>query len=376
MSYGLVGRGGDAVQVKALAEALAVLGHEVRLVGPHRLEPYQFETRSGKLRSLLRSLPWWAKDFLELGLNLRALELTRHALRREKFVLAFHRAGIYDFIGIQIAKSCPLIAYLDAPFPAERAFRGEGYFKRLHTWAMRSLGQSARLIVTVSEASKEYYVGLGLPAEKILVMPNGISEKWYHWALQLARERPPLVQGPPWTIGFVGSLSPWHRVDLLLEAMSILKEDRYRLLIVGHGAAYPKLRVLAKKLRLEEKVSWLGAIPHDQVVNKIAQFDIAVLPGTLSTGAPIKLFEYAALARPTIAPNLPNLRAWFTEDEILFIKPADPQALAEAILFMCEAPEQARLRGLKAQARAAQYTWENIVRTILQNAGFMQIKQQ
>jgi len=369
LSYSLVGRGGDAVQVLALAEALRNLGHGVKPVGPSALHPYEFMRPGSRLRDLLRRLPWWAKDFIELALNSRTLMRVALMLRRERFDLVFHRAGIYDFVGPWLASRYPLIVWLDAPFPVERAFRGVGYFRGLHERAMRALGRKARLIATVSQASKEYYVELGLPPEKILVVPNGILRRSYRQGLKLAERRPPFSQGPPWVIGFVGSLSRWHRVDLLFEAFQFLEERNpgmFKLCIVGMGEGYKNLRSLEQRLALEGKVEWRGPLPHEGAFAATAEFDIAVLPNTLPTGAPMKLFEYAAFARPIVAPDLPNLRDLFSEEEMCFVKPEDPRSLAEAIQRLAEDPETARAMGLKAQARVKRdYILEDLLQRVL-----------
>jgi glycosyltransferase involved in cell wall biosynthesis len=164
----------------------------------------------------------------------------------------------------------------------------------------------------------------------------------------------------------VGSLSRWHRVDLLLEALTDL-DRRFSAVVVGYGADHARLRAVANQLGVEDRVSWVGAVPHEQAVRETARFDIAVLPGTLPTGAPIKLFEYAALGRPIIAPDLPNVRELFAEDEMCFVQPESPQALAEAIETLCTNPEAARQLGERAQARVRQYTWEEIVARLLQS---------
>ena len=369
LSYTLVGRGGDAIQVQALADAFRHLGHEVELVGPHALQPYEFRSPASRLRSRMRRLPWWAKDLVELGFNRLLLWRVRRLLRWENFDLIFHRAGIYDSVGLKLAGRCPLVAHLDAPFPLERAFRGEGHFSRLHQRAMRALGQSSRLIATVSEAAKAYYVQLGLPEEKIFIMPNGIPERLLQQGLWRAQERPPFAQGPPWTVGFVGSLSRWHRVDLLLEALRLLNAEgagRFRLLVIGYGEEYEKLRTYEGRLGLAGRVEWPGPLSHEETVARIAEFDVAVLPHTLPTGAPLKLFEYAALARPTIAPDLPNLRGLFAADEMRFVSPDSPQALAEAVSALSREPEAARQLGERAQQRVQQYTWEDAAAHLLQ----------
>jgi glycosyltransferase involved in cell wall biosynthesis len=98
----------------------------------------------------------------------------------------------------------------------------------------------------------------------------------------------------------------------------------------------------------------------------IGDFDIAVLPGTLPTGAPMKLVEYAAMARPIVAPDLPNLRECFVPGvEIRLVPPGDAVALAQAIRDLCANPHRAREMGRAAQERVRSLTWEQLAGQIL-----------
>ena len=372
LSYGLLGRGGDAVQVQSMAEALEQLGHDVTLVGAASIIPYEFGTSAAHLRRMLRRLPWWVKDALGLALRVRVNRSLRRALKPGAPDLVIHRAGMYDVTGTRLAKICPVIAHLDAPFAVERAYRGERYLKSRHERAMCSLGESSRLILTPSEAAKAHYEGMGIPAEKIVVMPNGVSREQLALGQEWSRRHPPLSPKGHCTLGFVGSLSRWHGVDLLLMALQLLNRERagsFRLRVVGRGEEFDRLRELTRTLGLGEQVDWLGAVPQQQAFEEIASFDIAVLPHTLSTGAPMKLFEYAAMARPMIAPDLLNLRALFSADESRFFTPESPKALADVVLDLVANPERARELGLRAQKRAEGYSWESILENVLRLAG-------
>lgn len=383
VTYVAVGRGGDAIQLLELVRALRARGHEVSLVGPQPLEPYIFNTAGARLRSFVRSLPWWARDAAEFGLAARAAWRAFRTGRAGPVDLVIHRPGVYDFAAARVARrlGAPLALYLDAHVESERAFRAESYWRALHRYGMRTLGRSAVAIATPSRAVADYYAGLGLPADKIVILRNGISERHVRIGLEITATHPPLRDGAQCTVGFVGSLSPWHGVDLLLEAtrrVTVGAQARdnlrpagrdVRLVIVGRGAEYDTLKAQAQALGLEGIVEWRGAMSHDDAVRAMGEFDIAVLPNTLPTGAPMKLAEYAATGRPIIAPDLPNIRDMFTDGtEIILVQPGDVGALAQAICQLADDPEGARRLGRAAQARVASCTWEAAVDQLLSRA--------
>jgi glycosyltransferase involved in cell wall biosynthesis len=172
----------------------------------------------------------------------------------------------------------------------------------------------------------------------------------------------------------VGSLSPWHRVDVLLDALRLLRDHRpqdrrVRLVTVGRGSEEAALRARAHTLSLDELVEWRGALSHDDAVRAMLEFDIAVLPSTLPTGAPMKLSEYAALARPIIAPDQANIRDLFADrEEIVLVPPGNPESLAQAIRSLAADPARARGIGQAAQRRVAERTWERAIDVLLRRA--------
>jgi glycosyltransferase involved in cell wall biosynthesis len=98
-------------------------------------------------------------------------------------------------------------------------------------------------------------------------------------------------------------------------------------------------------------------------------FDVAALPGTLASGTPMKLAEYAAMGRAIVAPDLPNVRAMLPHDErALLVAPGDPVALAEAVATLAARPDRARRLGVSARRWAETRTWEETARRVLQAA--------
>ena len=375
-TYAAVGRGGDAVQVLALADAARSRGHDVAVAGASPLAPYAFDTAGGRVRSRVRRLPWWVRDALEGGLALRAAWRAVRTGGRRGVDVIVHRGSPYDVGAAYLARRLrvPLILYLDGHVDAERAFRGEGYWRALHVRTMRAAGRAAAVIATPSRAVADYYIGLGLPAERIEIVPNGISERHLRLGVEAADTHPPLAGTRHYTLGFVGSLSPWHGVDLLLDALRALLDEpqqglRPRLVIVGRGTMEEALRARARAIAVHGAVEWRGALSHDDAVGAIRDFDIAVLPSTLPTGAPMKLSEYAAMARPIIAPDHANIRDLFVDrEEIMLASPGSPGPLVQAIRSLTADPAGARRLGMAAQRRVAGRTWEHTVDVLLRRA--------
>jgi len=88
------------------------------------------------------------------------------------------------------------------------------------------------------------------------------------------------------TLIFIGRLTKIKKIDLLIEALSMLNVNEYRLLIVGAGPEENALKSLVKKLNLDSCVTFVGAI-HDEekISSMIYESDICVSPGNVGLTA-------------------------------------------------------------------------------------------
>lgn len=372
LTHVLIGRGGDAIQWSSLAEALRAAGHQVELAGAHAVQPYGAGGAGARARDAGRRLPWWMRDLLEAALIPLAWSRAWRLARRTPPDLIVHRASTYDVLGAALARTLrvPLVAYVDAHVPLERGFRREWYWAWLYRMAMAALDRAATRVVVPSAAVRDLCAALGVPAIRLVVEPNGVAERYLRLGAEAARRSPPLAAPGRCTIGFAGSLSAWHRVDLLLDAVARLTSRgdgvAYRLVVVGGGAGAIGLRRGAARLGIAPLVEWRGPLPHDAALAAMEAFDVAVLPGTLASGTPMKLVEYAAMGRPIVAPDLPNVRAMLPDGErAVLVAPGDPVALAEAVAALAAAPDRARRLGEAARRWAAGRTWEAMARRVV-----------
>ncbi|MEO8201703.1 MAG: glycosyltransferase family 4 protein [Gemmatimonadota bacterium] len=79
------------------------------------------------------------------------------------------------------------------------------------------------------------------------------------------------------TIGFVGRLVPEKGLDILLRA-SVRVLGNWDLVVVGSGPAQEELEGLAERLGIAARITWLGAVPPEDLATVWPRLDTLVLP--------------------------------------------------------------------------------------------------
>ena len=100
----------------------------------------------------------------------------------------------------------------------------------------------ATIVSCVSEAVAEWTLDEGADPARVVVTPNGVNTR------RIAPgNRPVTAPGPdaPVTVGFVGTLKPWHGTDLLLRALARTREN-LRLDICGTGPQQEELEQIGR----------------------------------------------------------------------------------------------------------------------------------
>lgn len=105
------------------------------------------------------------------------------------------------------------------------------------------------------------------------------------------------LNGTP-VIGTSANLRGWKRIDLLLEACSRLKGQRFHLLIVGDGPDRARLEGLTSDLGLADRVVFTGLQEH--VADYLALMDIFVLPSNSEESFGNSVVEAMAMGLPSI----------------------------------------------------------------------------
>ena len=149
-------------------------------------------------------------------------------------------------------------------------------------------------------------------------------------------------------IGDIKGLNRVYGIDLLLRAAAKIRETRsdidLEVRIAGKGNEEEQLKELAKELRLDGVISWLGFIPQDQVAHEWANMDVAIIPSRRESFG-VSSVEAQACGVPVIISNIPGLmETTYYEKENIF-NTGDYSDLADKIICLYDNPEKVKELG-------------------------------
>ncbi len=154
-------------------------------------------------------------------------------------------------------------------------------------------------MITVCQALKDEMVELGVPAGRITVLRNGVDLKMFRPQDRAALRARYGLTGP--TLISVGHLIERKAHDLVIEALPHL--PGHTLLIAGEGPEDAKLRALADRLGVSDRVRFLGRRPHEELPDLYGAADILVLASSREGWANV-LLEAMACGTPVVASNV------------------------------------------------------------------------
>lgn len=158
--------------------------------------------------------------------------------------------------------------------------------------------QRADAVVCVAAALKDGLVALGAPAEKIVVLRNGVDLNIFKPQDRIAIRRRMGLEGP--VIASVGHLIDRKGHDLVIEALAEIPEAT--LLIAGDGPEERRLKALAQKAGAAARVRFLGRVDHEALVEIYNAADALALASTRE-GWPNVLLEAMACGTPAVATD-------------------------------------------------------------------------
>lgn len=286
--------------------------------------------------------------------------------------LVYERYSLWGRMGMAWAASVdvPGVLEVNAPLIDEQA-----RYRTLHDRngaeevARLAIG-AATVVLAVSRPVAAWAVGMADDGCKVHVVPNGVdvdrispAEGWVPMA------------GAVCTVGFVGTLKPWHGLETLAEAFVVLAnhDPAYRLLVVGGGPGAVALHARLAAAGVTERTEVVGSVDPQQVPALLRRMDVAVAPYSASAGyfSPLKVFEYLAAGLPVVASRVGQIPCLIDHGRTgVLCDPGDAGALAAAIQELWVDPGRAAVLGAAGRAMVRRdHTWLAVADRILDLAG-------
>ncbi|MHC4405661.1 MAG: glycosyltransferase [Planctomycetota bacterium] len=233
---------------------------------------------------------------------------------------------------------------------------------RWHLWTDRLTSNLVDRYVCVSEAVARFSTERGkLPAEKVVIIPNGIDVRSYPaaQATDLTAYGVPAGQR---AITYVGRLDPQKGVPWLMETARqwLPQLPDCDLLVVGGGRDRPKLERFCRRNGLSDRVHFAGWRPN--VPEILAASSLLVLPSVWE-GMPNVVLQAMASRLPVLATDVEGVRELLGADDDAQIAPyGDSTAFSERLTtLMADARLASRLGQENRERVEGTFTIERMV---------------
>lgn len=244
---------------------------------------------------------------------------------------------------------------------------------------VRKVLSESDAVITVSDGLKSACDSLGAAADRVRTIRQGIDPKVFHTGDQAeARRRLGITITPASTLNpgpsppcssdagrgereslivWVGRMVELKRVDLLIQATRMLKEQgcRVRVCLLGSGPCRDQWQQLALAEGVADQIQFMGPVSHDQLADWYRAADMTVLCSE-SEGLPNVLRESVACGTPFVSTDVGSIREIADPDYSELVPKHDAAALAQGIEMVLSGPHRAAAQNYQPR------TWRETAR--------------
>lgn len=216
---------------------------------------------------------------------------------------------------------------------------------------MLEAADKAASLLAVSKALKQDMIDLGMDGDKIFVHYTGLDQQKFK-PVDRAKAKPALGVGRGPLLICTGALIARKNQALVIEALASFHDAT--LMLAGSGEEEAAYRALAAKLGVEDRVRFLGNVPHDELPRFVAAADISILVSK-SEGLANAWVEALSCGTQIIISEAGGARELVQSEIAGRIVPQDPEAIVAAIRsLLSRRPTQEDVR-----ATVSHFSWQN-----------------
>jgi|AntDeeMetagen134_2_1112570.scaffolds.fasta_scaffold01294_7 glycosyltransferase involved in cell wall biosynthesis len=233
--------------------------------------------------------------------------------------------------------------------------------KRLYRAVERRYLAGVDGVICNSEATRETVENLATTETAVAPPAGDRFDRAIDPAAIEARAR----ESGPLRVVFLGSLVPRKGLDTLIEGLSRLPDERWRLRVVGSSDANPRyassVRRLVAGLGVDDRVMFAGELPDSALRDVLRESHALAMPST-HEGFGIAYLEGMSFGLPALATTAGGARAVVSHGETGFLlRPDDPGAVARAVRTL--EMDRERVAEMGTAARDRYETWPTWIET-------------
>ena len=302
-------------------------------------------------------------DYVSLVATFRE-EIRRVIKRFRPDVIVGFTGVISPYWGASLAQMTE-VPYVDYWLDETDKLVPEAFLRTIARVIKRRTVEKATLVLTLNETLKEYVIGLGADPLTTGVLPGGVDLRMFNPAEtdpRRMRDKYGFAKDDR-VLFFMGWIYDFSGLQEAVFELAHYRElhPELKLLIVGEGEFFHKLRDIVRERHVQDSVVFTGKVAYPEIPELIAAADIALLPAhnndIMRNAVPIKIYEYLAMQKPTICTKLPGIMREFGSNcGILYVdQPEDAVKLAMSLT-------EEEIKTLKMQAKqfVEKYNWDQI----------------
>ncbi len=313
---------GYAIRAKGIVESQKKIGMEPVCLTSFRQTKYDGERevinnivyyRSGRFKTR------WKIPFLNQFDEIAALsKKIDYVIEQEKVdILHAHSPLLCGMAAVRAGKKhCLPVVYEIRAFWEDAAVSSgkssEGDLRYMTTRFLETLVcKRADNVVAICEGIKRDLLERGINNDKIAVVPNGIVlDEFRELTRSTTLAKKHELDGF-FVLGFIGSFFKFEGVDLLVMLMNELRHEPVKLVLVGEGETFYKIRTMVEELGLLDRVIMTGNVPHAEVQEYYSIVDVLIYPRyserITELTTPLKPLEAMAMRKNVIISDVGGL---------------------------------------------------------------------
>jgi glycosyltransferase involved in cell wall biosynthesis len=217
-----------------------------------------------------------------------------------------------------------------------------------------------RIVAVSNHTKRELVQKKDVAPEQVVVVPNGIEVAAYTNMMERREARGALgLSNEALVVGLVGRLHDLKGVDLMIEAVPLIKAQapRLQLVLIGIGPEEKALRQLAEERDASDVVRFAGY--RSDARRFMSALDVLALPSR-DEANPLSLLEAMACRKPVVAARVGGVPEVVIDGVTgILVPPENVPALAEAVVRLLKDPGRMKAMGEAGRERVQSHFSED-----------------